>query len=378
MTVDQQEVLGDLRRLVEAESPSDDPAALRRCAEVVAEIADQRLGVTVEIGDDGRVSWHHPAAASRLPPLLILGHLDTVWPVGTLARMPFVAANGQVHGPGVFDMKGGIVVMIHALALLRRRDALPAVEVLLTSDEEVGSQRSASAITAAAQRCRRVLIPEPCGPGGAIKTARKGVAFGEVVVHGRAAHAGLDPERGINAAIALGRLLPQVAALGDADAQTTVVPSLVEAGSAINVVPARARAQLDVRFLDEREVDRVREGLARLAAVGDPDGATIETRLEVNRPALPEAASAPLLPALRVAAAEVGQSLETVTVGGASDGNLAAAAGAAVLDGLGPQGDGAHADHEHITITGLQRRVRLLAALIPHVALVEVPAVSAI
>lgn len=355
-------LLADLRRLVEAESPSSDRAAVRGCAEVLAGILADRLGADASIGGDGRVTWRSAGAG---PGVLLLGHLDTVWPVGTLARRPFRVGEARITGPGVFDMKGGLTVVVHALARLRAAGRLPGVELLVTTDEELGSPRSAGAVAAAARRCGRVLVAEPCGPGGAVKTGRKGVALGEVVVHGRAAHSGLEPHAGINAGVILGGLLERITQLGDPERATTVTPTLVRAGSAANAVPARASARVDVRFFEEAEVDRVAAGLAALPV---PEGAELVVDVDVNRPAMTPAASAPLRGALEAAARAAGQTVATVTVGGASDGNLAAAAGAAVLDGLGPEGGGAHAADEHVTPGGLVRRVALLEALIARVA----------
>ncbi|MDX1621705.1 MAG: M20/M25/M40 family metallo-hydrolase [Nitriliruptorales bacterium] len=362
-------ILDDLRRLIEVESPSDEPEALRRCAEELDAILRERLGVGAEIDADANVRWSNGASDSA-PPVLILGHLDTVWPLGTLDRLPFSVQGDRVSGPGTFDMKGGLVAAIHAMAQLQAAGELPAVRMLVTSDEETGSLRSRGLVEEEAQRCRRVLVPEPCGPDGAIKTARKGVALGRVVAQGRASHAGLAPHEGINAVLGLGAVLEDIAALADDERGTTVTPTVFRGGNTVNTVPAEATVQLDVRFLDDRELRRLRDALNRLQA---PNGVELEAELLLNRPALTEAASAALLPALRAAAAEAGQELRTMTVGGASDGNLAAAVGAAVLDGLGPEGDGAHAEHEHVTVRGLERRVALLAALIPRVAVVEVP-----
>lgn len=368
-------VLDDLRALVEAESPSSDPAALRACARVLVGLVDRRLPGGAAADDAGCVRWQWPPPAGggdgsggggAPRPVLLLGHLDTVWPLGTLQRLPFrVGADGRVTGPGTFDMKAGLVVAVHALARLHAAGPLPAVRLLVTADEEVGSPRSRALVEEEARRCGRVLVLEPCGPAGAVKTARKGVAVGEVVVHGRASHAGLAPHEGVNAAVVLGRLLPHVAALSQGD--TTVTPTLVTAGSAPNTVPARAEARLDIRFFDPAEPNRVRAAMERL----DAGEGRVEVGVTVNRPPLPPSASRALLPALRAAAERAGQQIRTVAVGGASDGNLAAAAGAAVLDGLGPEGGGAHADDEHVLLDGLQRRVDLLEALIPAVAAVD-------
>lgn len=359
-------LLDDLRALVEAESPSSDPHALQGCAQRLAGILRARLPGTVAVDEVACVRWQSPSRADQRP-VLLLGHLDTVWPLGTLERLPFrVHDDGRVTGPGVFDMKAGLVVAVHALARLHAAGRLPAVRMLVTTDEEVGSPGSRTAVEEAARRCGRVLVLEPCGPDGAVKTARKGVAVGELVVHGRASHAGLAPQDGVNAAVALGRLLPRIADLSDGD--TTVTPTLVTAGTAPNTVPARAEARLDIRFTDPAEPDRVRQALDRL----DGGPARVTVAVTVNRPAMQPDASEPLLPALRVAARQAGVELRTVGVGGASDGNLAAAAGAAVLDGLGPEGGGAHADDEHVLVDGLCRRVDLLEALLPAVSAVEV------
>ena len=365
VSADLDTLLDDLRRLVEIESPSGDVDALHACAEEVAALIARRLGGDPTIDRDARVDWTSDPGADT--PLLVLGHLDTVWPLGTLTRLPFAGADGRVTGPGVFDMKAGLVVSVHALAALRDRGTAPPVRILVTSDEETGSETSADLVHEAARASGRVLVLEPCGHGGAVKIARKGVAVGRLTVHGRASHAGLAPEDGVNAAVALGRLLPAIEALGEHD--TTVTPTLLRGGTTMNTVPARADVQFDVRFLDPSEPDRLRGALGSF----DAAPAEITFELHVNRPPMRRDAATPLLPALHAAAAAVGIEVDTVAVGGASDGNLAAAAGAFVLDGLGPEGDGAHAEHEHVTVAGLVRRVALLAELLPRVAAVPPP-----
>jgi glutamate carboxypeptidase len=363
-------VLADLRELVEVESPSSDPDAVRAASAVLLAQLQRHVGGEGGLADDGLLIWEAGTGGPQTPPVLVLGHLDTVWPHGTLDRLPFEVRDGRVTGPGVFDMKAGLVVAVHAMARLATKGRLPPVRLLVTADEEIGAPRSRETILAEAARCGRVLVPEPSGPDGAVKVGRKGMARGRVVVHGRAAHSGLDPEQGVNAAVALGRLLGEVEALTDAGRGTTVVPTLVRAGTAINTVPARAEADLDIRFRLPEEAQRVREGLAALTA----PPARVEAEVEVNRGPLTPEACEPLLPALRAseAAAELAGPLPAVEVGGASDGNLAAQAGAAVLDGLGPLGDGAHAEHEHVVCDDLLPRVSLLAELIQRVALVEV------
>lgn len=373
-TVIEAPLVADLRRLVEAESPSDDAAALRACGDVLDELLTERTGIPAQVREDGSLLWRPDGRSvrngSRSDEVLVLGHLDTVWPLGTLERLPFEVAGDRVRGPGTFDMKGGLVVVVHAVARLLDEGRLPPMTLLVTSDEEVGSHRSAEEVAELSRRCRKVLVAEPSGPGGAVKTARNGVAMGRLVATGLASHAGLAPREGVNAVVGLGGVLPQVVALSDERSALSVTPTVVRGGTAINAVPAHAEVHLDVRFLDPKTVDRLCAELAQLAA---PGGAELEVELSINRPALPPRASAPLLPALHAAAAAAGQEIATTSSGGASDGNLAAAAGAAVLDGLGPAGDGAHADHEHVSLAGLSQRVALLAALLPLVAQVAVP-----
>ncbi len=374
------EVLTDLETLVEAESYSADPEGCRACGERLAELLAARLGGEPNVGDDGRVTWAgaqitphmggrivgpNEGRPGRDAPVLLLGHLDTVWPQGSLVDRPFTIASGRVHGPGVFDMKGGLIVALHALAALRKAGRLPPVRLLVTADEEIGSPRSRRHIEQEASQCGRVLVLEPCGPGGAIKRGRKGVALGTVTVTGRAAHAGAEPDKGINAAVAIGPLLPQVAALSDPATGTSVTPTVLQAGATTNTVPEQAVLRIDVRFLEPSEIDRLRDALGSLVPA---NGATLSAQLDVNRPPLPVEASEPLLEALHAAASTVDMELPSQVTGGASDGNFAAAVGAAVLDGLGPAGDGAHADHEHVLVADIPRRIALLAELLPQVA----------
>ncbi|MDP8930987.1 MAG: M20/M25/M40 family metallo-hydrolase [Actinomycetota bacterium] len=373
-------VLSDLEALVEAESYSADPEGCRACGRRLAELLATRVGGEAEVGDDGRVVWAGgdiqgeeaslglgpaPGTPDKARPVLLLGHLDTVWPQGSLARLPFAVADGEVHGPGVFDMKAGLVVAVHAMRGLQSAGRLPPVRLLVTADEEIGSPRSRRQIEQEAGRCGRVLVLEPSGPGGALKRGRKGVALGTVTVNGRAAHAGAEPHDGINAAVAIGPLLPEITALSDPRTGTSVTPTVLKAGVTTNTVPEKAVLRIDVRFFDASEIIRVRDALLSLVP---GNGATLSAELDINRPPLQAAASEPLLPALQSAAAAVGLELPTQITGGASDGNYAAAVGAAVLDGLGPQGGGAHAENEHVVVADLPRRIGLLAELLPRVA----------
>jgi glutamate carboxypeptidase len=346
--------LADLARLVEVESPSRDVAAITRSAQAVAGLIAEWLGRPAALvdGPDGpHVHW----SGGGTPRVLVLGHHDTVFPIGTLAARPFKVDGGCATGPGVFDMKAGIVQAIHAVASL---DDASGVELLFSSDEEVGSGTSRELIEERALACGAVLVLEPSADGGALKTGRKGVGTFEVVVRGRAAHAGLEPEKGVNALIEAAHQVLAVAGLGSAEHGTTVTPTVATAGTAENVVPAEARIKVDVRVQERGEKERVEAAMAALVAV-DP-GATIEVSGEINRPPMPESASADLLPlALRIDPSVVG-----VAVGGGSDGNFTAAVGVPTLDGLGAVGGGAHSDHEFVEVATIPGRIRLLAGIL--------------
>jgi glutamate carboxypeptidase len=351
---DLEAMLHDLARLVGVESPSHDVDALSTSAETVAQVILVRTGVPAAIvaGPDGpHVHW----SGGGEPRVLVLGHHDTVFPLGTLARRPFQVADGKATGPGVFDMKGGIVQAIHAVAAL---DDATGVEMLFTADEEVGSDSSRALLEERARACGNVLVLEPSADGGAVKTGRKGTGTFEVVVRGRAAHAGLEPEKGVNALIEAARQVLTIDGFGDPAAGTTVTPTVAHAGTADNVVPAEARIRVDVRVTGPEEKRRVEAAMRGLSAV-DPD-AEIEVHGEINRPPMPESASATLFPI----AAEVMPGLVGVAVGGGSDGNFTAALGVPTLDGLGAVGGGAHADHEHVVVATMEERAALLEGIL--------------
>ncbi|MDP9464204.1 MAG: M20/M25/M40 family metallo-hydrolase, partial [Actinomycetota bacterium] len=230
-------MLSDLEHLVSVESPSHDIEAITRSASAVRDVIERRLGRHAELIN----SAAGPHVHSRFGPssrVLLVGHHDTVFPIGALAARPFAVKNGRATGPGVFDMKAGIVQAIHALLLL---EDLDGVELLITADEEVGSKASRAIIEARALACGAVLVMEPSADGGALKTARKGTGTFEVVVHGRAAHAGLEPEKGINSLVAAAQLITRIATFGDPEKGTTVTPTVATAGTADNVVPALTR-----------------------------------------------------------------------------------------------------------------------------------------
>ena len=354
--------LAALERLVRAESPSDDPAAIERCAGLVAELlAVEVPGGLTEIlpGSDGcgpHLRWRRGSGG---PAVLLLGHLDTVWGHGAFSPL-FERREGWASGPGVFDMKGGVVIAIAALAA-RHAAGWPRgrVTLLLTSDEEVGSETSRALIEAEARTHQAVLVLEPA-LGQSVKVGRKGVGSFRLTVTGRAAHAGLEPERGVNAVEEMARQIPRVAALADPARGTTVTAAVLHAGTRTNVVPAQATLDIDVRVRTAAEAERVAAGLAALAPVDPRAGLAVSGGL--NRPPMEAEQAAPLFALAAAVAAELGRSpLTGVEVGGGSDGNFTAALGIPTLDGLGAVGGNAHADGEWMDTGRLPERVALLA-----------------
>jgi glutamate carboxypeptidase len=353
------ELLADLELLVNTESPSHDVALLDGSARALGALIERRAGRAPLLIDSPAGPHVHLPAVGQ-PKVLILGHHDTVFPVGTVAARPFAVSDGKATGPGVFDMKAGIVQAIHAVAAL---DKAEGVELLFTSDEEVGSAASRELLEARAAACGAVLVLEPSADGGAVKVARKGVGTFEVVVHGKAAHAGLEPEKGVNSLVAAAELVTRVASFADPASGTTVTPTWSHGGTAENVVPAETRFKVDVRVQQPGERERV-EGLMSSLHCSVP-GVTIEVLGGISRPPMPESASATLFPALRDAAKAVGLGdLRGVAVGGGSDGNFTAACGVPTLDGLGAVGGGAHADHEWVDVSSMVPRTELLAELL--------------
>ena len=347
-------MLDDLRTLVEIESPSLDLHALRASAEALAAMIERLLGGTATLIDSPAGPHVHWSGGGD-PKVLLLGHHDTVFPVGALAARPFTVADGRVTGPGVFDMLGGIVQALHGLATL---SDLSGVELLFSADEEVGSHASRELIEERARACGAVLVLEPSAEGGALKTGRKGCGTFEVVIHGRAAHAGLEPERGVNALVEAAHQTLAIAALARPDRGTTVTPTVAHAGTADNVVPAEARIRVDVRVESADEQRRVEAAMAALTP--DVEHAEVVVSGSIGRPPMPESASAELFPL----AARALPGIRGVAVGGGSDGNFTAALGIPTLDGLGAVGGGAHADHEHVIVDTMPDRAALVAAIV--------------
>ncbi|MDA8322934.1 MAG: M20 family metallopeptidase [Actinomycetota bacterium] len=354
------EILADIEALVGCESPSADLAALAASADLIARTGGRRLGAEPDrIVVDGRphLRWRFGGGPPRV---LLLCHHDTVWPVGTLARIPFGVAGGVLRGPGCFDMKAGLVLALHAVAALTDRSG---VSILVTADEEIGSPSSRALIEAEAAGCAAALVLEASADGGALKTERKGTSLYRVEAIGRAAHAGLEPERGVNATVELARQVLAVTAIADPGRGTTVTPTLMSSGSTVNTVPATAELALDVRAWEAGEQDRV-DAAVRALTPALP-GARLKISGGPNRPPLEESASAALFDRADRLAARLGLApLGRAAVGGGSDGNFTAGIGVPTLDGLGAVGGGAHADDEHVLIDQLAPRAALLAALI--------------
>ncbi len=359
-------MLDDLGRLVAVESPSRDGDRLARHATAIADLMEERLGarpVLVESPAGPHVHWRGGAE----PHVLILGHHDTVHPAGTLAERPFTVRDGRATGPGVFDMKAGIVQAVHAVASLADRSR---VEILLTADEEVGSRESRALLEARARAAGAVLVLEPAAEGGALKTGRKGTGTFTVMVEGRAAHAGLEPEKGVNALVELAGLIPRICAIARPDLGTTVSPTLAVAGTADNVIPARAECTVDVRVAEPAEKARVESEMTALTAA--VPGAVVRVAGGIGRPPMAETAATDLFAlAVRVAASLGLDAPRSAVVGGGSDGNFTAAAGVATLDGLGAVGGGAHAEDEHVIVGEMPRRARLLAGICQELSSME-------
>lgn len=364
------EMVHALGALVMSESPSDDPAALSATAALIASLGTELLGSSPDLLDaDGTpvLRWRLPGTGgAQGAPVLVLAHLDTVWPLGTAARWPFTVADGRATGPGVFDMKAGLVQGLYALyALAAGGRPAPPVVLLVTSDEEIGSPSGRAVVEAEARQAGGVLVLEPSA-GGHLKTARKGIGIYRLQVTGRAAHAGLEPEHGINALTEAALLVGSLSGIAWPEGGTTVTPTLARAGSTQNTVPATASVTVDVRAMSVSEQLRVDVALRGLQ-VGT--GAALEVLGGTNRPPLEATASAGLF----ALAGEVSRvcgipDLDGVAVGGGSDGNFTAALGVPTLDGLGAVGAGAHAEGEYVVVDELPVRATLVAELLAALA----------
>lgn len=365
------EMLEFTRWLVEQESMSREAEATSRIAEELGESLAS-TGGSVELFNDPRYGstlrarFNHAGDESRSgEQLLVVGHLDTVWPLGTLAARPFRVEGDRAFGPGIFDMKSGVMLAAFALRAIRElgRATRRRTTLLMTCDEETGSHFSREIIEEESRLARAALVMEPPIPGGTIKTGRKGVGEFELIIRGRPAHAGNDPGAGISAITEMAYQILAINKLNDHERGTTVNVGVARGGVLSNVIAAEAHAFVDMRFRTVDEGARITEAMSRLQPV--IDGARIELRGGINRPPLvrtPETGA--LFDHARQLASEIGFELNEGSVGGGSDGNFIAALGVPVLDGLGVDGAGAHAEHEHIIISDIPRRAALLTRLI--------------
>jgi glutamate carboxypeptidase len=358
------DTLETIEALVLLESPSTDKAAVDRCGrELTARLRACGADVVV-LPEADRGDHLRARIAGSGDPILLLGHFDTVWPVGTLARMPLRRDGDRLHGPGTFDMKAGVAIALTAIAALRSNDVPhPPVTMLWTADEEIGSGTSRGAVESEARGSAAVLVLEPALPGGALKTARKGCGEFELIVHGRASHAGVDPGKGASAIHELATQIGRIQAIQDLPRGVSVNVGIIAGGSRPNVVAEEARAVIDVRAPTREAAD------AADAAIRGLQPATAGTRLTVRggfeRPPMERTDAGTRL--FRVAAgvsSALGRELAEGSTGGGSDGNFTAALGVPTLDGLGAIGDGAHAAHEYVDIGALPWRSALLAGLI--------------
>ncbi len=363
------EIVALIRRFVECESPSDSPAAVNRFVELVSDTVGPFAAVKTFPG--GRFG-KHLVAEMKLPgrkksgQVMALGHSDTVWPLGTLASMPFREADGRLWGPGVFDMKAGIAFFIFAVKALRDLEApVPRRVVLqLNSDEEVGSQSSRPLTEKNAARSQAVLVLEPAtGPEGKLKTARKGVGEFTITVRGRAAHSGLDFEAGASAVLELARQLERIAGFTQLKRGITVNPGVISGGTRVNVVPAEARAEVDMRVARLRDAPALEKKFRALRPFDKR--CAIEVTGGLNRPPMERSpGGVRLFRKAQALARDLGVELGESLSGGGSDGNFTAALGIPTLDGLGAVGEGAHAVNESIRVDRIADRTALLAKLL--------------
>jgi glutamate carboxypeptidase len=359
--------LDALVALARLESPSDDEAALGRCGADLAERLTKIGGRVTRAGPHVRAAFG-PTAGDASLQILLLGHFDTVWPIGTIARMPVERHGGRLHGPGVYDMKGGVAIGLLALRALQAFDLLARpVLFLCTADEEVGSTSSRSLIEDEARRSRQALVLEPALANGGVKTGRKGVGEYRVDVTGIAAHAGVEPEKGASAIRELARQVFALEELAAPELGTTINVGRLEGGTRSNVIAERASAMVDVRVTTAAEAARVDRAIRQLQP-GDPRTAVRVTG-GINRPPMERTpAVLALYATAQSVARELGRDLREGTTGGASDGNFTAALGVPTLDGLGAEGDGAHATSEHVLIDAFSFRTALLAGLVARLA----------
>jgi glutamate carboxypeptidase len=358
-----------LGQFARAESPSLDKKAVDRFGRMVAAEWRRRGAIVTllrqrERGDHLRAEWT-PRGSRAKGQILVLGHLDTVYSLGTLGRMPFRLSRGRAYGPGVFDMKGGLVIALYAIDALAESGLAPQKRIvfLWTSDEEIGSGTSRAAIEREARRSDAVLVLEPAlGLDGRVKTARKGVGEIEIVATGRAAHAGLNPEEGVNAIEEIALQITRFSRWNQASRGITVNAGVIEGGTRTNVVPEEARVLVDVRAMHAKDMRALERKFRALRPI--LRGAKLQIRGGFNRPPMERKNAAALYATARGLAEKMGILLGEACAGGGSDGNFTAALGVQTLDGLGAVGEGAHSPKENISIRALPERAALLAGLL--------------
>ena len=360
-------LVSTLKRLVESESPSNDKEAVDRMGRLVAELAGQ-LGAEVKIeaqascGDHILARWE---GSETRPGFLILCHMDTVHPIGTLSENPCIEREGKLFGPGSLDMKAGSAILLETMRALRENKLSPVrpVTALFTSDEEIGSDSSRPLIEKLARESGLTLVLESALAGGALKTWRKGVGDFEVIVHGKAAHAGADHAQGRNAIEELAHQVLAIQALTDYEKGTTLNVGVIQGGTVSNVVPEEARAIVDFRVLEPAEAERVLQVMQSIKPA--VEGTTIEVRGGLNRPPMPRTAlMMETFAQAQKLAGQLGLDLHEGGTGGGSDGNFVAALGLPLLDGMGGWGEGLHSRREYVEVRSLVERAALLAAIL--------------
>lgn len=361
-----QRVLARMRAYVEMETPSRSEGHVRALAAVIQSDLRQ-AGATAELIDAPGYGAHVVAAigGDGRDHIAILSHMDTVHPIGTLATQPFRVNGNRVEGPGTYDMKAGIAIAVEALLLMQRRGTHPQrpIRFIITCDEEVGSHSGLPVIREHAEGASAVLVTEPCVAGGLAKTSRKGVLTYKMTISGRAAHAGTHPQNGVSAITELAHQIQSVLALADWSQGTTLNVGVVNGGTASNVVAAHAFAEIDVRVTNAAETERVHNALLSLRA--HTDGAQVTVKQTEKRPPLertPQVVA--LYERARAIAAELAFDMKEGSSGGGSDGSFTAALGLPTLDGLGPDGGGAHAVDEHVLLDDVPLRLALFTRML--------------
>jgi len=363
------QVLSDIEAIVNIESPSRNAGQVAKSAAMLESII-QRVAQRSCVLVDSDVGPHVLVPARGAARILLLGHHDTVHPMGTLAARPFSNDGKALRGPGVFDMAAGIVQAIYAMAVLESSGVdTSGIEMLWTADEEIGSSTSRALIEERAQALGKngaVLVLEPSANDGALKIARKGTGTFDVRITGRASHAGLEPEKGINALLELAHQVQRISTFGNAELGTTVTPTVASAGTTDNTVPAEAHVLVDARVVVPEEKIRVEKLMSSLVPV--VSGASISVSGSLHRPPMHSSMSEELFAlAVESQRAVNGESINGVSVGGGSDGNFTAALGIRTLDGLGAVGGGAHGETEHVVVESIAPRIALLAEIMQRV-----------